>query len=438
MIRATFLLAIVVMLIAAARSFLPEETSLVGSGAALAFGFVLLASLQMGTMFSGIRLPRLTGYLLCGFIAGPSVLNFVTERMVVDLKLVNNVAIGLIALSAGGELNLKRMRPRMRAVLSIGGVCILVAILLISAACFALSRFLPFMNEMDAFHRAIVSLTMGVVLAALSPTVTLALLNETGSEGPISETILGVVVLADLAIIFSFAAVNALANSVFGAVEGGESHGVASVLVVHIFGSVLIGSVLGAFIALYLKKVNARVALFIFGVCFLSAEAGVRMNLDPLLMCLSAGLFLENLTDVKGDQLIHEIEAASMPVFAVFFAVAGAGLHWSIFKRVAGIAMALSLVRAIALLVGAKVGMNLGRVPEAQRGTIPWGLLSQSGIAIGLSILVEKHFAGWGKGASTCLFGAVMLNEMIGPVLFRNALMKSGEAGKKAAVASAH
>lgn len=78
MIRAAFLLAMVVMLVAAARSFLPQETSLVGSGATLAFGFVLLAALQSGTLFSGLRMPRLTGYLVCGFLAGPSITNLVT------------------------------------------------------------------------------------------------------------------------------------------------------------------------------------------------------------------------------------------------------------------------------------------------------------------------------------------------------------------------
>jgi Kef-type K+ transport system membrane component KefB len=438
MIRATFLLAIVVTLIAAARSFLPDETSLVGSGAALALGFVLLAALQTGTIVSGIKMPRLTGYLLCGFIAGPSVLNFVTERMVSDLKLVNNVAIGLIALSAGGELNFKRLRPRMRAILSVGGVCNVIAIVFITTAVFALARFLPFMADMDAYHRGVVSLTMGVVLAALSPTVTLALLAETGAEGPISETILGIVVLADLAIIFAFAAVNSLANGAFGAMEAGGVGGVARDLFVHIFGSLAVGAGLGVLIALYLKRLNQRVALFIFGVCFLSAEAGVRLHLDPLLMCLSAGLFLENLTDIQGAKLIHDIEAASMPIFAVFFAVAGAGLHWTIFRKVALIAVVLAGVRAVALMIGARVGMTLGKVPEEHRKTIPVGLLSQSGVAIGLSILVEKHFPGWGAGASACLLGAVMINELVGPVLFKNALMKSGEAGRKEAVAGGH
>ena len=175
MTRAIFLLAITVVLIAAARSFLPEETSLVGSGAALAFGFVLLAAIQSGTIFAGVKLPRLTGYLVSGFVAGPSVLNLVTERMLSDLKLVNGVAIGLIALSAGGELNFRRLRPRIRAILSIGAVSFVLAILIIASTVFALSRFLPFMNDMDALHRAVVALTMAVVLSALSPTVTLAL-----------------------------------------------------------------------------------------------------------------------------------------------------------------------------------------------------------------------------------------------------------------------
>ncbi|MEO6575601.1 MAG: cation:proton antiporter [Polyangiaceae bacterium] len=436
MIRAVFLLAMVVVLIAAARSFLPEETSLVGSGAALAFGFVLLAALQSGTIFAAFRLPRLTGYLVCGFVVGPSVLNFVTERMVSDLKLVNGVAIGLIALSAGGELNFRRLRPRLRAILAIGSVSFFLAIIIIASVTFALGRFLPFMAEMDVLHRAVVALTMGVVLAALSPTVTLALISETGAAGPISETILGIVVLADLAIVLTFAAVNALANAVFGSVGAGGSAGTE--LMIHIFGSIGVGIVIGILLTIYLKKVNQRVALFVFGVCFLCAEAGSHLHLDPLLMCLSAGLFLENLTDIEGAKLIHDIEAASMPVFAVFFAVAGAGLHWQIFKKVALIACVLAGARAVALLIGAQVGMAIGKVPAAQRKTIPYGMLSQSGVAIGLCVLVAKHFAGWGEGASACLLGAVMVNEMIGPVLFRGALMRSGEAGKKQAVVVAH
>jgi Kef-type K+ transport system membrane component KefB len=437
MIRATFLLAVVVVLIAAARSFLPDETSLVGSGAALAFGFVLLAALQMGTIFAGFRMPRLTGYLVCGFLAGPSVLNFVTERMVSDLKLVNGVAIGLIALSAGGELSFRRLKGRFRSIFAVGGISLLIAIFVIGSACFAMSSLFPFMVGMDLKQRFVAALTMGVVFSALSPTVTLALIAETGSSGPISDTILGIVVVADLVIILAFAAVHSLASAVFSA-PGTAGGGGPSELAIHIFGSIAAGAVLGLIFTLYLRRINQRVALFAFGICFLCAEAGTRLHLDPLLLCLTAGLFLENLTEIEGAKLVHDIEAAAMPVFAVFFAVAGAGLHWEVFKKVAILACALAVIRAASLLGGARLGMALGGVPDGHRKTIPMGLLSQSGVAIGLSILVAKHFPGWGEGASACLLGGVMINEMVGPVLFRGALLRSGEAGRRAAVANAH
>lgn len=441
MTRAIFLLAITVVLIAAARSFLPEETSLVGSGAALAFGFVLLAAIQSGTIFAGVKLPRLTGYLVSGFVAGPSVLNLVTDRMLSDLKLVNGVAIGLIALSAGGELNFKRLRGKYLSILAIGGFSLIgavffiaLALLALSSISFVITNFLPFMDGMTFTQRAVVALLIGTVLAAVSPTVALALISETGSAGPICDTVLGLVVMGDLFIIFLFAGVNALAGATFSSGEGGGM----TELLVHIFGSIGVGLILGVVFTVYLKKVNQRVALFVFGVCFLCAEAGTRLHLDPLLMCLTAGLFLENATDIEGAKLVHDLESAAVPTFAVFFAVAGAGLHWAIFKKVAPVALALALVRAAAIWTGARFGMSLGRTPKEQRGIIPYGLFSQSGIAIGLAVLVAKQFKGWGEGASACLLGAVMLNELIGPVAFRSALMRSGEAGKRAAVAGSH
>jgi Kef-type K+ transport system membrane component KefB len=437
-IRAAFLLALVVMLVAAARSFLPEETSLVGSGATLAFGFVLLAALQSGTLFSGLRLPRLTGYLVCGFIAGPSITNLVTERMLGDLRLVNGVAIGLIALSAGGELSFRRIRGRLGAILATGGGALLTAVVVITLAVLAASPLLGFLGAMPWSQRAVVALTMGVVFSALSPTVTLALISESGAAGPISEMSLGIVVVGDLVIVLAFAAVHALASSTFGQADAGG----LSALLWHLFGSIGAGVLFAVVVLVYLKLVNLRVPLFVFGMCFLCAEAGTRLDLDPLLVCLTAGLFLENVTDVQGDKLVHEIQPAAMPTFAVFFAVAGAGLHWAVFQLVAPIAVGLALVRAAALYGGGRLGMALGRVPPAERRWLHFAFYSQSGVAIGLAILLRERFAGWGEPASACILGGVMINEMVGPLLFKTALAQSGEAGRRtgpsAAQAVAH
>jgi hypothetical protein len=275
---------------------------------------------------------------------------------------------------------------------------------------------------------------MGVVFSALSPTVTLALISETGAAGPISEMSLGIVVVGDLVIVVAFAAVNALASSTFGQADAGGM----TALLWHLFGSIGAGVLFALVLFVYLKLVNLRVPLFVFGMCFLCAEAGTRLHLDPLLVCLTAGLFLENLTDIEGDKLVHEIQPAAMPTFAVFFAVAGAGLHWDVFKLVAPIAVGLAVVRAAALYGGGRLGMAAARVPPSERKWLHFALYSQSGVAIGLAILLRDRFAGWGEPASACLLGGVMVNEMVGPLLFKTALARSGEAGRRAAQAVAH
>jgi NhaP-type Na+/H+ or K+/H+ antiporter len=354
--------------------------------------------------------------------------------MLGDLKLVNGVAIGLIALAAGGELNFRRLRPRLRSILAIGSIGITVSVIVLTVSVFLFARFLPFMAGFTSVEKGVIALSMAVVLSALSPTVTLALIEETGAAGPVSETLLGLVVMADLVIVLAFAGVNSLANATFG----GAAEGAGRELMIHIFGSIAAGVVIGGLLAIYLKRYARRIALFVFGVCFLAAEAGTRLHLDPLLICLTAGLFLENLTDIEGSKLVHDIESASLPVFAVFFAVAGAGLHWEIFKHVAPIAIALAVVRAVTYFGAAQIGMSVGRVEKPLRKFIPYGMLSQSGVAIGLVVLLATHFPSWGAGASACVLGTVMVNEMIGPILFRSALVRSGETGKRAAVAVSH
>jgi hypothetical protein len=311
---------------------------------------------------------------------------------------------------------------------------LIAAVVVVSLAVLAASPFLGFMGEMSWVQRAVVALTMGVVFSALSPTVTLALISETGAAGPISEMSLGIVVVGDLVIVVAFAAVNALASSTFG---NGDAGGMTA-LMWHLFGSIGGGVLFALVLFVYLKLVNLRVPLFVFGMCFLCAEAGTRLHLDPLLVCLTAGLFLENLTDIQGDKLVHEIQPAAMPTFAVFFAVAGAGLHWDVFKLVAPVAVGLALVRAAALFGGGRLGMAASGVPPSERRWLHFALYSQSGVAIGLAVLLKDRFAGWGEPASACLLGGVMVNEMVGPLLFKTALARSGEAGRRAAQAVAH
>ena len=75
-----------------------------GTSVALAAGALLLCGLFAGKVAKGVGLPRLTGYLLVGVVVGPYALGFIPGAGVKGLELVKGLAVSLIALVAGTEL----------------------------------------------------------------------------------------------------------------------------------------------------------------------------------------------------------------------------------------------------------------------------------------------------------------------------------------------
>lgn len=428
MIRAALVLTLVVALAYAARSFLPGDATVIGSGSALAFGFLLLAAIQTGQIFHALKLPHLTGYLLCGAIMGPEIVGILTRPMVHDLALVKRVAVGLIALTAGCELNFRALRPRLRAIGSVSVASLVLAGLLLWAFLFLATPYLPFAAGMTVTQRAAVALVGANALAALSPAVVVGIISETRARGPLSELATSIVVVADLAIVITFSLSDAVARAVL---PGSGSAAGAGALLFHIFGSIGVGVAIGAGLALFISRVGKRVALLVFGVFFVVAEAGGAIHVDPLLAGLAAGLFLENISPVDGHRVISEIEVAAVPTFALFFGVVGAEVHLHAFFAVAGYGVAAALLRALGLWMGARAGARLaGLEPDLAR-RLPLGLFPQAGVALALAALVDRQYAGWGPGLATLLLGTIVVNEMVGPILWRLALLRAGEVGAR-------
>src|SRR5436190_15380386 len=94
---------------------------------ALALGVTLLAATVVGWLFEFLRLPRITGYLTFGLVCGPYVGNIIRESMARDLQVANGLAIAVIGLIAGLELNFNRLRTRLGTIATIGGVTLALA-----------------------------------------------------------------------------------------------------------------------------------------------------------------------------------------------------------------------------------------------------------------------------------------------------------------------
>lgn len=412
----------------AARSFAPDVS--VGGGAAgtaLACGYLLLSAFLMGSVFKSLHLPRLTGYLVTGILAGPQVLSLVSGPMLANLQIFNGVATALIALTAGVELDLRAMKPLLRSILWLSCLAVCGTLLLISAAVFLLQGRLPFLQHLPTFQIAAVSLVLGVTMVAQSPAVVVALQSEMCSDGPLTRTVLGVVVISDLLVIVLFAVLSSAAKSLLGSKI--DALHTAGALAWEVLGSILIGACVGIIISIYLRFVKGRSALFVLGAAFLVAEVGQRINLDPLLVALAAGVFIRNAT-AHGKRLQEEIEASSLPVYVVFFAVTGATVHIRELMALGIPAIVLVITRAAGFVGLGRLATTFANAPDVVRKYIGLGLMPQAGLALALALLFVKTFPRIGAAASALVFGAVAINEMIAPVLYRFALVKTGEARK--------
>jgi Kef-type K+ transport system membrane component KefB len=413
-------------LMEAGRSFGNDASA----GTLMSFGYLMLSAYFAGKIADRIGLPKLTGYLVLGVVTGPYVLSLVGEQATSALKFVSDTAICLIALTAGGELNFGRVRPLLRTLRAMTVFAVIGAMLMLGASLFAIKPLVPFLDAMPLTSAMTVAGVIGVALSAQSPAVVMALLAETRADGPLSRVILGSVIVADLVVILMYA----VAATVASAVIGGGIDVVHTVLSVgwELFGSIAFGFVMGLLLATFLRFSPRNGPLFATLVCVVVAEIGSRVHLDPLIVMLAAGIWLENFSRVKAGALLHQIEGARLPLFLVFFSLAGTHID---VRQLAAALLPVSIlvvVRALAFRVGTGIACRVSDAEEVVRRYAWFGLVPQSGLALALALLVRQTFPSFGDAAAALTFGVVGANELIAPVLLRRMLVRSGESGKKA------
>jgi len=427
---ALLLLLAVGGLMQAARSF-TGDTSVAGTE--LAFGYLLLASYFTAKIVNRVGLPKLTGYIIAGVVSGPFVLGFVTKDMGHSLDVVKDTATAILALEAGAELQLKKIKPVMATLRRITFNSVIGTMFAIGGLLFLLRPLLPaIFAGLDLTQSLAVCMAMAVALSAKSPAVVMAILAETRADGPLSRVILASVVVADLTVIMLFS----VALAVTGALIGGDIDVVETAISVawQLLGSIAFGLIIGMAIGQFLLSVKNGATLFALMICVIVAEIGARIHLDPLIVLLAAGIWLRNGSRADATQLLGKFEAAQLPVFLVFFALAGSKLD--IYALVALLVpiVLIAAVRAGSFYVGARLACRRTGADEVVTRYAWFGLVPQAGLALALALVLKNTFPSFGDSAAVILFGVVGLNEAIAPVILRMMLIKSGEAGKKQGV----
>ncbi|MCP3103947.1 cation:proton antiporter [Myxococcus sp. K15C18031901] len=394
-----------------------------GTPVTLAAGALLLCGLFAGKVAKGLGLPRLTGYLLVGVAVGPYALGFIPGEGVKGLDLVKGLAVSLIALVAGTELRLGLIRRvGARVSLLCAGVCG-VTFLVCFGATFALKPVLPFLSPMTLPQALAVSALLSTVVVSFSPTVTIAIVQETSARGSFTEFLMALVIIGDLFVMVAFALAAGLTRASFGG--GFDVAGLVGGVGWELFGSVAVGALLAVAMLVYMRGVKRELPLFLVGLSFAAAEGGTRLHLSPLLVSLAAGALIANLDEREGERIHHAIQRAGLPVFALFFAAAGAGLKLDTLMTVGPAALLLVVLRGAAIWFACR---RFAPSDDPRLERYLWmGLISQAGVTFGLAALVARTFPSFGAQVEVLIVAMITTHELVGPVLTRKALTASGE-----------
>ncbi len=427
---------------------------------ALSVGILMLGAWLAGLCFDRIRLPKISGYLIFGVVIGPYLPEvignlsggtlpeafrdgLVSHDQLPRLQFISDLAIALIALTAGGEIRLRWLRDQLRIVSVVTIIELIGVWVIVGAAVFVLEGFVPVIRDAPLSHRVVMAALVGLIAAANSPAVVMAMINEFRAEGPLSRTTLAVTIFKDMLMVVLFASTLAIGRGWVSETETLSATFLLAVAV-QLIGSLVIGAAAGAVMALYVHRVGSHLVIFLIGACMAFALFGEQkftlfgemIHLEPLLMGLAAGLVMENLWPEESEPLFGTIESMSLPVYCLFFALAGAKLDLTVLATLwaAGVVAVLFAIRTLAVWGTITGAARLVGFDNEQRGRLWMGFIPQAGIALALAALVQKGMhtddnEAFGNMLSV-LIGLIAINEIIGPVGLRYALLRSGEAYK--------
>lgn len=376
---------------------------------------LLLVGLGGGWLATKINLPAVTGYILCGLILGPSVLNIITGDVYNSLAFVNELALGILAISVGTELHRKMVKQfgKNLTILSIGNT--VFSFLLVTGGTYFVGMPLSY------------ALILGALSLTVSPAGVVSMIKERKAKGEMSQTLLGLVAFDNLIAILVFGFVVAFVETA-GNVDVNEVSLILSVLS-DIFFAGLIGIASGFFVSFFVRKklTNDKLLVIIGAAILFNSGIASVLGLSPVLVNIVSGATITNLTNQKVlvSQVIARME---LPIFVVFLTLAGAHLDVAIFASVGLIGIAYILCRFFGRFVGVFIFSHFTSLKKKARQNIGFGLIPQAGIAIGLATIAEQSIPGTtGILTGVVLTGALAF-EIFGPLLLSSALKRAGEA----------
>ncbi len=406
----------------------------------------LLVSLLSVSAVLGIRLarlahvPRVVGYLLLGlaakwglqqFLGGAEGMEMSLAGAIQPVELIKSLALAIILFVIGLEFDGNHLR-------AVGGH--VWKITLSEVVCIFLLVFAGTTIVSDT-HDPVQATFLAIAAIATAPAATLLVLQQYSSKGPVTDHILAMTGLNNIAAIVLFY-VAFLFFAELGPETGGihaehMDHGLVAGILFATLGSAVIGFLLGLILSLAQEALTRFEAIFVYFAILLAVIALSKpMGLNSLIMCLFMGVAFTNFS-IQPHRLREDLEPITGPIFALFFVLAGFKLEVHLLIEVGAVGIIFLVTRTLGKVVGSWLGVGwIGphhRVPR----NIGAAMLCQAGVAIGLGKYLLDH---WGQtvdgtfmpdakaqSVNAIILASVAFFGLIGPLATKRTVVQAGE-----------
>ena len=408
--------------------------------------FALFAGLIMTRIFKKInlKLPDVTAFLIAGVLVGPFALGalgvpglgFNSMEALDKVSILSTVALGFIAFDIGNEFRLAQLKKTGKVATVIGIVQAVTAMALVDIALIGLHFVLgPEKLPLP------VAITLGAIATATAPAATLMVVRQYKAKGPLTDLLLPIVALDDAVGLVVFA----VSFGVAQAMQGGALNVVSVVVnpLLEIVCSLVLGAAMGSLLTLLEKlffsnknRLSLTIAFVMMTIALSTLEiplfGEMKISFSSLLVCMMLGTMFCNLSEYSVD-IMKRSEEWTAPLYAVFFVLSGAQLDLTVFRypSILLIGMVFILVRCAGKYLGAWGSATLMGCEPNVRKYLGITLFPQAGVALGMVVTAQALGQESGAMIRNIILFAVLVYELVGPLLTKQSLMAAGEVQSK-------
>ena len=405
--------------------------------ALLSLSIALFAGLMLSRVAKLAKLPAVTAYLVAGIIVGPYCLGmlgvpglgFISLEDVETYSILCDVALGFIAFSIGNEFRLSQLKKIGRQATIVGIFQAVITTLVVDAALIALHFIMPDKLPLES------AIVLGAIASATAPAATLMVVKQYKAKGPLTDILLPVVALDDAVGLMLFA----VSFGVAKALKSGNLDVISIVVepLLEVVLSLALGIAMGILFTFCEQFFHSRSKRLSMSVTFVLLTialsmmkfeiAGVHISFSSLLVCMMLGTVFCNYCDFS-EELMDRVDRWTAPLFVLFFVLSGAELELDVFGdiMIVLIGVVYILTRSIGKYSGAYASARFSGCDENIVKYLGVTLLPQAGVALGMA-MKSAELGPEATIISNITLFAVLVYEIVGPMLTKISLMKAGD-----------